>query len=169
MAGWIKPCPVCGTELDLLVLIAHDGARDALRIALDLPVPLNRLAVQYVFLFRPQKRGLSADRFAELMGDVLQMVEAKRVTRGGIDYPAPPEVVAEAIRQMLGRRDTLRLPLSGHGYLSEVISAMAQVGERATSTAIVPVGDHSPAQAPKPLNSKTAQGLAALERMKKKG
>ena len=168
MANWIKPCPVCGTELDLLVLIAHDGAREALRCALELPAPLDKLAVQYAGLFRPKKRGLTADRVADLLGDVLGIVKAGEVMRNGSAHAAPPAVIAEAIRQMLDRRDMLRLPLSGHGYLFEVISGIsAAQAARSESTALVPV---SPDEAPRrELNSKTSAAFSRLEQLKQRG
>lgn len=120
-------CPACGALMGLDVVVAHEGAREAVEIAMQLPAPLGRLLIQYVALFRPGKtRRLSLDRLADLLGELLPMIQAAQIRRDGQDWPAPQEVWAQALREMLDRRERLSLPLKSHGYLLEIIAGMGQ-------------------------------------------
>lgn len=152
-------CPACGAVASLDALIGHDGAREAVIAALQMPAPLAKLLIQYVGLFRPVARELSFDRLAKLLGELLPDVQAQRIERHGQVHEAPIESWCEAFNQVLSARDLgrLKLPLKGHGYLYEVIA-----GVRGTSAAVI-TAEHR--EAPK-AGSKTLGGLAALERFK---
>jgi hypothetical protein len=125
-------CLNCGALMSLDLVVQHDGAREAVQIALQLPAPLGKWLIQYVGLFRPAKNPLSLDRLANLLGDLLPMITAAQIRWDGRDWPAPLEVWAEALRTMVERRDAgkLRLPLNNHNYL---LSVIADLGERAAA------------------------------------
>lgn len=157
-------CPACGSSWSLDAVIAHDGAREAVLAALQLPAPIGRWLIPYVALFRPPKRDLSLDRLADLLGELLAMVQEGRVERGGKSHPVPAEVWPEALRDMLDCRDKLRLPLKSHGYLVEILLSHAARADLQSAAASAEACLPEPARVPS--RSKTAQGLLALERMK---
>ncbi len=127
-------CPACGASLSLDAIIGHEGARDAVMTALALPAPLGKLLVQYLALFRPAQRTLSMDRVANLLGELLPMIESARVERNGRVWAAPQESWRLALDELLAKRDRLTLPLKSHGYLLEVIAGMANKVEAKQET-----------------------------------
>jgi hypothetical protein len=117
-------CPNCGAVMSLDALMTHDAAREALALVFALSGPLGSAVTRYIGLFRPAQRELSLDRVAKLLREIVPDMQAQRIERGGQVYPAPPEAWVWAIGQALEARDTgrLKLPLTGHGWLYEVIS-----------------------------------------------
>lgn len=71
-------CPACGSVASLDVLLGHEGARDAVMVALALPAPLGKLLVQYVALFRPSSRNLSMDRLSSLLSEIQPSATSSR-------------------------------------------------------------------------------------------
>ncbi len=122
-------CPSCGAVASLDVLLGHEGARDAVMIALQLPAPLGKQLIQYVGLFRPASRQLSLDRVASILGELLPMVKEARIERAGRIWSAPIETWSAALDEILAKRDRLTLPLKSHGYLLEIIMAMVNKAE----------------------------------------
>lgn len=118
-------CPNCGAETSLDALIQHDAARTALAEALGLSVPLGKLLIQYLGLFRPAKRQLTMDRVASLMAELAPMIHAARISHNGSVYAAPVEVWRISLEQMVASRDKLTLPLKSHGYLLAIIAGQA--------------------------------------------
>ena len=118
-------CPSCGAIASLDVLIGHEGARDAVMVALKLPAPLGKLLIQYLTLFRPASRQLSMDRVASLLGDLLPSIEAAKIERSGRLWAAPVDSWKIALEEILAKRDKLTLPLKSHGYLLEILAGMA--------------------------------------------
>ena len=127
-------CPSCGAAMSLDVLIANDGAREAVMAALALPAPLGRLLVQYIALFRPAQRQLSFDRVQSLLSELAPMIDAARVERCGRTWAAPLEYWKSAVEEMLAKRDKLTLPLKSHGYLLEIIAGYANKSEDKAET-----------------------------------
>jgi hypothetical protein len=124
-------CPTCGAEMSLDVLLAHEGARDAVLAALRLPAPIGKQLIQYVSMFRPPKRQLSWARLSLLLADLLPPISAAQVERNGRTWPAPLEYWKAALEQMVQLRDEgkLQLPLKSHGYLFTVIVGMSEKAE----------------------------------------
>ena len=153
-------CPTCGATLSLDVLIAHEGAREALAAVFKLSGALGSAVVRYLALHRPDTRDLTMERVAKLLNELLPDIQAGRITRNGQVFDAPPEAWIWAVDQAIAARDAGRLktPLKGHGWLYEVIS-----GYRPQSGNVA-VADGQAAPA-KPL-SKTLSGIAALEGFK---
>lgn len=153
-------CPCCGATVSLDVLVAHEGARDALKAVFALSGPLGAAVVRYLGLFRPAKNELTMERVARLLADLLPDLQASRIERNGQVFEAPSEAWIWAIEQSLSARDDGRLktPLKGHGWLYEVISSW-----RPTSGAGL-VEPPAPAAATR--LSRTVAGLAALEQLK---
>jgi hypothetical protein len=119
--------------MTLDVLIAHDAAREAVRVALQLPAPLAKLLLQYLALFRPGKRQLSWARVGAILGELREPIATAQLQRNGRSWPAPVEYWRAALEQMVQLRDQekLRLPLKSNGYLFEVIVGMSDKVEAA--------------------------------------
>ena len=124
-------CPACGAEMTLDVLVAHEGAREAVLVALQLPAPIGKLLVQYLGMFRPGKRQLSWERVGSVLGELRVPIEAAQIERHGRNWPAPLDYWKAALEHMVQLRDTgkLQLPLKSHGYLLEVIAGMSNKAE----------------------------------------
>jgi len=126
-------CPACNAEMDLDVLLAHEEGRHVLAQLAMLALPLGRLLLAYVGLFRPGKRALSMSRTLALLAEVIADLQRGYITRKGRDWPTTQAQWQAAIEQVLAARDkgTLTPPLTGHGYLHEVLLTMVDKAEAA--------------------------------------
>jgi hypothetical protein len=138
---------VCSVEAWLM----DAAARDTVVAALGLPPGLGPRVLQYVALFRPQKRALSWDRAAKIWRELSGAINAAQVRRHGRLWPAPLATWEQALDTVLEARDTgkLLLPLCSHGYLWEVVAGIAAKaearGEAASMSAArgaTPIGAH---------------------------
>lgn len=120
-------CPVCGTELDLAVLFAHEGDQRALARLAAVSIPLGGRVLQYLALFTPPKQRLTSAKKIKLILQLLPDLEREAISWKGRDWPAPRTAWAMAIDQMLAARDAqrLELPMKGHGYLYAILAGMA--------------------------------------------
>ena len=130
-------CPVCGTELDLAALFAHETDQRALARLAAVSIPLGARVLQYVALFTPPKQRLTAAKKIKLLLQLLPDLERCAITHKGRDWPVPLSAWAQAIDQMLAARDAgrLELPMKGHGYLHAVLASMADKHEAAAEQA----------------------------------
>lgn len=120
-------CPACGATISLDAAIGHEGAREAIQIALRLPASLGKSLIQYLGLFRPvNQRQLSMDRVANLLNELLPMIEVAQIERNGKRHSAPQDYWAMALAEMVAKRDALTLPLKSHGYLLTIIAGYAE-------------------------------------------
>lgn len=118
-------CPACAARFSIEAALTDEAARTAVAAALKMPAPLGDLTLRYLALFRPHKRALSWDRAAKLLTELLAPIQAAQVERHGRAWAAPLELWRQALEQMLERRDALQLPLKSHGYLFEIVAALA--------------------------------------------
>lgn len=125
-------CPACGATISLDAALGHEGAREAIQIALRLPASLGKVLIQYVGLFRPAQRNLSMDRVANLLNELLPMIEAAKIERNGKHLAAPLDYWAQALNEMINKRESLTLPLKSHGYLLTIIAGYADKQEAKT-------------------------------------
>lgn len=143
-------CPECGVARPLPDFLADAEARAALAAALDCPAGLARLIVPYLQLHAPAGRRVAMGKLARLLRELTARVTAGTVQRGRETLPAPPEAWAHGLEEVLAAREagTLVLPLSGHGYLDEVVfrtQAKAVAQGRRAATPLHP--SHQPAVA----------------------
>lgn len=126
-------CPVCGTELDLAVLFAHEHDQKALARLASVSIPLGARVLQYLGLFTPPKQRLTAAKKIKLILQLLPDLERQAVSFKGRDWAVPLAAWAQAFDQMLAARDAgrLDLPMKGHGYLYAVLAGMADKHEAA--------------------------------------
>jgi len=124
-------CPSCGALMSLDIIVAHDGARDAVQMALNLPAPLGKLIIQYLTLFRPQKRQLTLDRVADILAELLPLILAERISRNGKEHQIAQFVWAAGLKEIMVRHKDkpLTTPLKNHGYLFEILISQAASAE----------------------------------------
>lgn len=160
----ILRCPACGSTWSLDAVMAHEGARDAVKYALKLPAPIGEHLIRYVALFRPLRRGLSLDRLADLLGELLAMITQAQITHKGRVWPAPQEVWPYAFKEMLDRhaKEPLETPLKNHNYLLAIIASKAGKQEAQQETRceerrrFTPEGKRSTAATPTQINNHLA-------------
>ena len=126
-------CSACQAEQSLEAMVGREADARALAAFIEANVPLGAVLVRYFGLFRPAKRRLSMARTVALFQDLQPDLGRGAVTRKGRDWAAPLDLWRAAIEQVLANRDkgALTLPLSGHGYLYEVIVGLADKAEGA--------------------------------------
>ncbi|MBQ9725123.1 MAG: hypothetical protein IJV56_07285 [Neisseriaceae bacterium] len=117
-------CPACGAENSLDALIANEDARGVLALLYGVDMGLVHALVRYMGLFRSNSRALSWERMARLLGQIVPDIQAGAIRRNGQVFPAPISAWVWAVGQIMDARSSgcLKLPLTTHGYLYEVIS-----------------------------------------------
>ena len=135
-------CPVCGTELDLAALFAHETDQRALARLAAVSIPLGARVLQYVALFTPPKQRLTAAKKIKLLLQLLPDLERCAIThkfdRAGINVAEVLEADAlDAIRARLismprgGRvSDAVSVcyPLVVNNLVCRALNAAAAVG-----------------------------------------
>ena len=124
-------CPVCGAEFDLAVLFKSEESRRTFDHITASCSPLKARLAQYAALFKPPKHKLGTDKALRIIKTLLPDIERGAITRNGRDWPAPLSAWAQAIDQMLERRNagTLELPMKNHNYLFSILAGMADKHE----------------------------------------
>ena len=119
-------CPVCRNPLTWDVVFAHQGVRKAM-IALVNAHPegekLLRPLLGYIGLFAPKKTSMRYERIADMADELVGMIRKAQIERNSRVYAAPLDYWKQGMAEILARRDSgaLRVPLSSHGYLFEII------------------------------------------------
>lgn len=124
-------CPSCHAEASLEVLVGREADARAVSAFLARHVLLGDALLRYVALFRPAKRRLGLARMVALIEELMPDIERGAIARKGRDWPVTHELWRTAIEQVLSNRDkgTLSLPMTGHGYLYEVLQSLADKAE----------------------------------------
>ena len=137
-------CPACAARFSIEAALTDEAARTAVAAALKLPAPLGDLTLRYLALFRPDKRALSWDRAARLLSELLAPIQAAQVERHGRTWAAPLELWRQGLEQVLEARERLTLPLKSHGYLLEIVAALASKSEGAREHKAEQAAAHRP-------------------------
>lgn len=127
-------CPSCGFFAAPDAFLNEADVQRALLLAMKVPAPLAASLQQYLRLFRPAQRALTARRVETLLGELLPMIEAARIERRGRVWPAPVDSWRAALDEIVGKRDRLTLPLKSHGYLLEILVGAADKAEGSAET-----------------------------------
>lgn len=124
-------CPLCAAELSIEQLFAHAETRQAFARLAMVSLPLGGRLLAYVGLFAPTRNRMSIARKVKLLEELLPDVERGAIERKGREWYAPRDAWSDAIEQMLAARDAgkLTLPITGHGYLYEILVGMADKAE----------------------------------------
>jgi hypothetical protein len=106
-------CPVCHIQISLEAVCQDEAGRELLGILANLPGEASRALVQYLGLFRPEKRDLSNDRALRLAREVLALCA------DSLRLSAAMSETVEAIRAKSGA-----VPMKNHNYLKRVLEGM---------------------------------------------
>ena len=110
-------CPVCHSQISLEAVCQDEAGRELLGVLANLPGEASRALVQYLGLFRPEKRDLSNDRALRLAREVLALApDCLRLS-------AAMSETVEAIRAKSGA-----VPMKNHNYLRRVLEGMPETG-----------------------------------------
>lgn len=118
-------CPGCGLRADLDVFIVQADAKQALAAALTLPPSLAGRILRYLRLFAPPSKTLALSKTARLLHELAEAVRSAQVTRRGVVHAAPVELWGAALDAILAQPPQA-LPLTSHGYLSQVAWNLAE-------------------------------------------
>lgn len=133
-------CPVCRNALTWDVVFAHQGVRDAMLALVNAHSEgrkLLRPLLSYVTLFAPAKTALRYERVASLSTELVEMIRAAKLERAGRTWTAPLDYWRQAMEEIVQRAhgtSGLRLPLTSHGYLLEIVMGYANKSESAAET-----------------------------------
>ena len=146
-------CPCCGAENSLHAIVSNEAANAALRELTRIGDEITRLAVMYVGMFRPAKSSLRFDRVASLLEELRIDMDNGFIERNGQRYEASRGAWCHAFRVVLEKRGTgLKLPLTSHGYLYEVLASYQ-----------APVAPSAPKEALS-VSGKSSQTMAGVQR-----
>lgn len=121
-------CPCCGTDFPWEAGLAEADAKRLGAVLADMEPPIARAAMSYLRLFKPPKTTLRLQRATKLLQEVAALVAEGTVARDertSVRRPAPASVWIAGIEQMLQQAARLTLPLASHGYLRQVVYAIA--------------------------------------------
>lgn len=132
-------CQTCGAVAPIEWFLSEADNRQICAILAELPKDIQGVVFHYLSLFRPVAgRAMQAKKATRLMHEVKQLVTTghvqidKKVAR-----PCPARIWAQAMEQMVERRDRLSIPMPNHNYLKTIAYDLA---------------DHADAQAEKTSN-----------------
>lgn len=133
-------CPGCGLTASVEAWLNDAEARELLLIVARLPHPLPEACLPYLGLFRPENRALSWKKAGRIVAELAQLVGSGHVqVQGKPSRPCPPRIWAEAMGQMLDRRDRITRPMPNHNYLRQVawqLADEADAKERSSATKV---------------------------------
>lgn len=121
-------CPACSAQYPIEAGLLEDDGKRLAAVFGEMDPALFRPTVSYLRLFKPAKTALRMTRAITVMQEFLALVRAGEVSRderSGLYRPAPIAVWIAGIEQMLQRPEALRLPLSNHNYLRQVVWGIA--------------------------------------------
>lgn len=110
-------CPVCHSQISLEAVCQDEAGRELLGLLANLPGEASRALVQYLGLFRPEKRDLANDRALRLAREALALCA------DSLRLSAAMAETVEAIRAKSGA-----VPMKNHNYLRRVLEGMPETG-----------------------------------------
>ncbi|NAW33211.1 hypothetical protein [Halomonas alimentaria] len=117
-------CPECGLSAELAAFVTQGEHNQALAAALEIPAILGPRVVRYLGLHRPPSRALAGAKAVRLLTELRDVIVSGRIERKGVSRPAPLQAWIAALDKLLERPPS-KLPLSGHGYLFEIVASEA--------------------------------------------
>ena len=128
-------CPSCGAVASADGWINDANCRETLLVISRLPAPLPKAALGYLSLFRPGTQSLTWKKALRLALEVEELTGKGFVhVQGRVDRDCPSRIWAQAMEQMVERREGLTLPLPNHIYLSKVAYDLATETTRQAET-----------------------------------
>lgn len=125
--GFLYTCPNCAARFDLDVAVQGEYARRCNALLGEFPPAFVRPLILYLRLHKPPKKALSWSKIFKICSELLPMVKAARVERGGLVKVAPVELWVACVEQLLNDPPpSMVTPLKGNGYLLEIVSRHAE-------------------------------------------
>lgn len=120
-------CPNCAAHIDIAAAINDADGRRFVELLRQVPGPLVKPLIGYLYLFRPEKTALRWSRMVSLTQELLPMMRSARIEVGNAAYAAPVAVWAEHLVTLADHPPkSLRLPLKTHGYLLTVMATACE-------------------------------------------
>lgn len=141
-------CPACGAAASAEIFVNDATARQALKLAAEMPADVGKRALGYVGMFRnPDKesRGLRWDKALRLLHEINLLIQQSEIQlRGKASRKCTPGIWAQAMERMIERPPS-RLPLTSHGYLTAIAWEIANEADKAADARrIAAVSIHAP-------------------------
>jgi len=119
-----------------------DAKRAEAKIA-TFPQPVAAAIPAYLSLFRPAERSLVWRKACSVLESLHSLVAVGYVqVKGRADRDCPPRIWAQAMDDMVNRRDRLTRPLPNHNYLRQVAHDMAGMEDAASERRRVEAEQH---------------------------
>jgi len=118
-------CPACGFMAAIETFGADKAARRFAALMGRVPPPLSDLVLRYCGLFAPAKHAMTFTKGERVLGELVPMIEAGRVTRAKREWTVNLAQWEAGLQAMCDKRAQLTLPLKSHGYLLEVLAGSA--------------------------------------------
>ena len=117
-------CPYCGARLNLVELVQHKAAAEALVAAFQMSNTMFRPLMRYLSLFCQPGRDLPPDKLARLLNALLPWMREHRVRVKRVEWPATDEMWIYGMEDVIQRvsKGDLTAPLESHNYLYKVIA-----------------------------------------------
>ena len=160
-------CPECGLSAELAAFVTQGEHNQALAAALEIPAILGPRVVRYLGLHRPPSRALAGAKAVRLLSELRDVIVSGRIERKGVSRPAPLQAWVAALDKILERPPS-KLPLSGHGYLFEVVASEADrldaEAEKRKEEAVRSGASTAPANASPALRERSTEDVLAEHR-----
>ena len=119
-------CPACGSINSLEAHLAHSDGVRAVVAALQLGGALGRLVVGYLGLFKPAKSRLTPARQANILEELIPLINAAQFARNGNTYTAPRDAWEAGLIAVTEQaaKGNVAAPLKNHNYLLQIMAGM---------------------------------------------
>jgi len=129
-------CQTCGTTAPLTWFLSEVERRQICAVLVNVPKDVQEVVFHYLSLFRPATgRALQGKKATRLLMEIKELTGKGFVhVQGRVDRDCPARIWAQAMEQMVERREGLTLPLPNHIYLCKVAYDLAEQTNRQAET-----------------------------------
>lgn len=115
-------CQTCGTVAPIEWFLSEEDHRQVCYLLIELPKEVQGVVFNYLSLFRPQTgKALQVKKAVRLLTEIVTLVKPGHVqVERKPARPCPAKLWAQAMAQMIERRDRLTLPMPNHNYLKAI-------------------------------------------------
>lgn len=123
-------CSCCGAQGSFELFTTDAEAKKAEAKIATFPQPTAAAIPGYLGLFRPDKRALSWRKANSVLESLHALVSVGYVqVKGRSDRDCSPAIWAQAMDDMVARRDRLTRPMPNHNYLRQVAWQLAETAD----------------------------------------
>lgn len=123
-------CPECGAVHCLSQAMEDADGQRFINLMAELPPSVISPLIRYLKLFKPGKQsGLRWSRMYKLSVELAPMIKGAQVERNRMSYTAPAALWTQCMVELVDNPpETLKLPLTGNGYLISMVANQADQG-----------------------------------------